>query len=112
MIEQNKLTTFQFNERIAETKSARNKLAINLDEVMSEVGRLEVNINDLEKALKDKEGPMMVCETRAHIRQERPNVEYCIDAPHVELRKEVQEIQGSISRYIDKFEVKTYKLCD
>jgi len=98
MIEQNQLTTFQFNERIAETKSARNKLAINLDDVMSEVGRLEVNINDLEKALKDKEGPMMVCETRAHIRQERPNVEYCIDAPHVELRKEVQEIQGSISR--------------
>ena len=100
MIEQNQLTTYQFNERIVETKNARNKLSLNLDEIMAEVGRLEVNINDLEKALKEKEGPMMVCETRSHIRQERPNVEYCVDAPHIELRKEVQEIQGNISRYI------------
>merc|ERR1712130_460693 len=98
MIEQNKLTSFQFKERVKETKIAKTQLTSHLDKVMGEISELEKNMKDLQEGIKNKEGPLMVSQTRQVMRQGRPNVEYCVDPPHSRLRRETAEIQGSIQR--------------
>ena len=100
MIEQNKLTSFQFKERVKETKIAKTQLTSHLDKVMGEISELEKNMKELQEGIKNKEGPLMVSQTRQVMRQGRPNVEYCVDPPHSRLRRETVEIQGSIQRYI------------
>ena len=100
MIDQNKLTSFQFNERIKETKTAKNNCTKQLDKVMAEIGELELNMSGLQDGITSKNGPLMVSETRRIIRQDRPSVEYCVDPPHLRLRKETAEIEHSISRFV------------
>ena len=104
MIEQNAVTTYQFKERIKETKLAKTNLAKHLDKVMTEIGNLEKNMIELQKGIENKDGPLMVSETRRAIRQERPNVEYCVDPPHTRLRAETAEIEQSILRYFVKLD--------
>ncbi len=48
-------------------------------QVCDEITSTEGNINDLKKAIKDKEDPMKVAQTRLHEREKRPNVELCRD---------------------------------
>ena len=48
-------------------------------QVVDEIGQTERNIADLKKAIKDKEDPMKVAQTRLHHREARPNVELCRD---------------------------------
>ena len=50
-----------------------------LQQVCDEIARTEGNIRDLKKAIKDKENPMKVAQTRLHTREYRPNVELCRD---------------------------------
>ena len=47
--------------------------------VCDEISATENNIADLKKAIKDKEDPMKVAQTRLHVRENRPNVELCRD---------------------------------
>ena len=49
-------------------------------QVVDEIGQTERNIADLKKAIKDKEDPMKVVQTRLHHREARPNVELCRDS--------------------------------
>ena len=48
-------------------------------QVVDEIKQTENNIADLKKAIKDKENPMKVAQTRLHHREARPNVELCRD---------------------------------
>ena len=48
-------------------------------QVCDEIAQTERNIADLKKAIKDKENPMKVAQTRLHSREFRPNVELCRD---------------------------------
>ena len=50
-----------------------------LSQVCDEISATENNIADLKKAIKDKENPMKVAQTRLHSREYRPNVELCRD---------------------------------
>ena len=50
-------------------------------QVCNDISIQEKLIADLKKAIKDKENPMKVAQTRLHTRQYRPNVELCRDPP-------------------------------
>ena len=61
MTEANRKTSFQFSERVKETKIAKKKMTNELDLVMKEVSELEKSILDLGQGIKAKEGSLMVC---------------------------------------------------
>ena len=50
-----------------------------LTQVCDDIVSTEKNIADIKKAIKDKENPMKVAQTRLHTREHRPNVELCRD---------------------------------
>ena len=62
---------------ISETQC--NVVVLRMFQVVDEIGQTERNIADLKKAIKDKEDPMKVAQTRLHHREARPNVELCRD---------------------------------
>jgi tektin-4 len=51
---------------------------------LDEIARQEVNIDELKKAIRDKEAPMKVAQTRLHDRSFRPGIELCRDVPHTQ----------------------------
>ncbi|XP_020820391.1 tektin-1 isoform X1 [Phascolarctos cinereus] len=87
--------------RIKETKDAKDKLATHLAKVMDEITSQENNIAALNKAILAKEGPAKVAQTRLESRSHRPNVELCRDVVQYCLIKEVQEITCNIGRLKD-----------
>ncbi|XP_078486230.1 tektin-1-like [Ciona intestinalis] len=87
-----------FRERVAETKKAKDKLEQHLDKVLGEISTMEKNIIELNKAIADKNGPMMVSQSRLGERTQRPNVELCRDPVQYRLIDEVNEIQRSIQQ--------------
>lgn len=54
-------------------------MSLNFQQVVDEIARTEKNIDALKQAIKDKEDPMKVAQTRLHVREFRPNVELCRD---------------------------------
>ncbi|CAJ0931623.1 unnamed protein product [Ranitomeya imitator] len=89
---------FALRRRVAETKDAKNKLEVHLTKVMDEISSQEKNIENLKKAIADKEGPIKVAQTRLETRTLRPNVEHCRDPVQYRLIGEVQEIATNIER--------------
>jgi tektin-4 len=55
-----------------------------LFKTLDEIARQENNINELKKAIKDKENPMKVAQTRLHDRSYRPGIELCRDPAHIQ----------------------------
>ncbi|XP_016144519.1 tektin-3-like [Sinocyclocheilus grahami] len=55
-------------------------------------------IEALKKAIRDKENPLKVAQTRLEERSRRPNVELCRDNPHHRLVTEVREIEDTIHK--------------
>lgn len=91
-----------FKNRVDEMQDAQNKLEENLKKVCDEINAVEKNIADLKKAIKDKEDPMKVAQTRLHLREARPNVELCRDPVQYNLVNEVNEIAGSVDALMQK----------
>ncbi|XP_073421814.1 tektin-1 isoform X1 [Dendrobates tinctorius] len=89
---------FALRRRVAETKDAKNKLEVHLTKVMDEISSQEKNIENLKKAIADKEGPIKVAQTRLETRMLRPNVEHCRDPVQYRLITEVQEIATNVER--------------
>uniref|UniRef100_H2Y543 Tektin n=1 Tax=Ciona savignyi TaxID=51511 RepID=H2Y543_CIOSA len=79
-----------FRERVTETKKAKDKLEQHLDKVLAEISTMEKNIVELNKAIADKSGPMMVSQSRLGERTQRPNVELCRDPVQYRLINEVK----------------------
>lgn len=53
-----------------------------LNQTLQEIFQTEMLIESLKKALKDKESPLKVAQTRLEERTRRPNIELCRDNPH------------------------------
>lgn len=87
-----------FVNGLKETKDARNKLADHLAKVMDEIASQEKNIEVLENAITQQEGPAKVAHTRLENRTYRPNVELCRDVAQYRLIREVQEIKHNVAR--------------
>lgn len=86
-----------FNKRIAECKDTKSKLEDHLNRVIAQIKEQEENIARLQKAIQDKEQPMMLAQTRLDTRTHRPNVELCRDPVQYRLIQEVHEIEGSVA---------------
>ncbi|KAM9426142.1 tektin-3 [Pholidichthys leucotaenia] len=87
-----------FTNRISETADAKNSLQTHLAKTLQEIFQTEMLIESLKKALKDKESPLKVAQTRLEERTHRPNIELCRDNPHHRLVSEVREIEDTIQK--------------
>jgi len=96
MTEQADQVDKNFNKRIAEMNEAKTKLEENLCKVVKQIKDQECNIENLEKAIRDKEDPLKVAQTRLYNRTYRPGVEMCRDPPQYHLVGEVNEICQSV----------------
>jgi len=102
MREQADAVDVAFQKRVEEVQDSKNKLEENLKKVCDDISATEANIADLKKAIKDKENPMKVAQTRLHTREFRPNVELCRDPVQYNLVNEVHEIAGSVDSLMQK----------
>ncbi|KAK9530114.1 hypothetical protein VZT92_011643 [Zoarces viviparus] len=87
-----------FTNRISETADAKNSLQTHLAKTLQEIFQTDMLIESLKKALRDKECPLKVAQTRLEERTRRPNVELCRDNPHHRLVGEVREIEDTIHK--------------
>jgi len=101
-----------FAKRIEETEKAKTKLEDHLAKVEGEIGDMEFNIHSLREAIKDKEAPMQVSQTRLDTRTQRPNIELCRDRVQYKLVNEVGEISYNISRLTDMLQESEASLKD
>lgn len=53
-----------------------------ITQTLQEIFQTEMLIESLKKALRDKDNPLKVAQTRLEERTRRPNVELCRDTPH------------------------------
>ncbi|KAL2078685.1 hypothetical protein ACEWY4_026370 [Coilia grayii] len=85
-----------FTSRISETADAKNSLQTHLAKTLQEIFQTEMLIESLKRAIKDKESPLKVAQTRLEERTRRPNVELCRDYPYHRLVGEVREIEDTM----------------
>lgn len=102
MREQCDTVDVNFTKRIEEMEDAKTKMEENLQKICDEITQMEKNIDVLRKAIRDKENPMKVSQTRLENRTYRPNVELCRDPVQYKLVGEVNEICQSIDALTEK----------
>ncbi|XP_027719021.1 tektin-4 [Vombatus ursinus] len=85
-----------FAKRCDEMEDAKHKLQYHLNKTLREISDQENNIASLKQAIKDKETPLKVAQTRLYQRAQRPNVDLCRDAAQFRLTSEVEELNMSI----------------
>ncbi|XP_061065383.1 tektin-4 [Eubalaena glacialis] len=85
-----------FGRRCEELEDARHKLEHHLRKTLQEIMDQEHNVAALKQAIRDKEAPLKVAQTRLYQRSHRPNVELCRDAVQFRLVSEVEELNLSL----------------
>ncbi|XP_036595624.1 tektin-4 isoform X2 [Trichosurus vulpecula] len=91
-----------FSKCCEELENAKQKLQHHLNRTLREISDQEKNIASLKQAIKDKETPLKVAQTRLYQRAKRSNVELCRDAVQFRLTSEVEELNMSIQALKDK----------
>ncbi|KAM5153090.1 tektin-4 [Mantella aurantiaca] len=93
-----------FAKRCEEVEDTKRKMENHLSKTLEEIGDQEKNIAALKQAIKDKEAPMKVAQTRLYERSYRPNVELCRDPVQLRLVSEVGELTESVEFLNQKLE--------
>uniref|UniRef100_A0A4W3JG24 Tektin n=1 Tax=Callorhinchus milii TaxID=7868 RepID=A0A4W3JG24_CALMI len=93
-----------FTHRISETANAKNKLQTHLAKTLQEIFQTEMTIQGIKRAIKDKEAPLKVAQTRLDERTRRPNVELCRDPVQHRLVNEVWTLDTSIQTLQQRLE--------
>ncbi|XP_004627973.1 tektin-4 [Octodon degus] len=93
-----------FARRCEELEDARHKLQYHLQKTLREITDQEQQIAALKQAIKDKEAPLRVAQTRLYQRSRRPNVELCRDAAQFRLLSEVEELNLSLTLLKEKLQ--------
>ncbi|KAM4025809.1 tektin-4 [Anomaloglossus baeobatrachus] len=93
-----------FAHRCEEVEDVKRKQEEHLMKILKEIGDQENNIAALKQAIKDKEAPMKVAQTRLYQRSYRPNVELCRDPVQFRLVGEVAELAESVEFLQQKLE--------
>ncbi|XP_059547800.1 tektin-4 [Myotis daubentonii] len=91
-----------FGRRLEELEDSRHKLEHHLNKALREIADQEHNIAELKQAIRDKELPLKVAQTRLYQRSQRPNVELCRDTAQFRLVSEVEELNRSLSALKEK----------
>ncbi|XP_018600977.2 tektin-3 [Scleropages formosus] len=94
-----------FTKRISETVDAKNNMQTHLAKTLQEIFQTETLIEALKKAIREKESPLKVAQTRLEERTRRPNVELCRDNPHHRLVSEVREIEDTVAQLRERLQV-------
>jgi len=89
-------TNFDFRKRHYEMKRAKEELEYQMKATRNEISDQELNIADMEAAIRAKENPLKLAETRLENRTFRPHVELCRDEPQDGLTMEVQALKDTI----------------
>ncbi|KAM7007565.1 tektin-4 [Passerculus sandwichensis] len=79
-----------FDSHCRELDDAKLRLENHLKQILKDIGDEEANIENLKKAIRDKEAFLKVAQTRLYDRSSRPNVELCRDEPQFRLVNEVE----------------------
>ncbi|VDN16374.1 unnamed protein product [Dibothriocephalus latus] len=74
-------TNWALKKRITEVRDAKGKLEEHLALTLKEISDMEDNITELKSAIRALSKPAAVTETRQNLRDVRPGVELCRDAP-------------------------------
>ncbi|XP_074775318.1 tektin-4 [Athene noctua] len=85
-----------FAKHCEELDNIKYKLEYHLKNILKEIGHQEANIAALKQAIKDKEAPVKVAQTRLYDRSFRPNVELCRDEAQFRLTSEVEALTEPI----------------
>ncbi|CAH6786184.1 tektin-3 [Phodopus roborovskii] len=85
-----------FTNRIAETADAKSKIHIHLSKTLQEIFQIEMAIESIKKAIKEKSAFLKVAQTRLDERTRRPNIELCRDMAQLRLVNEVYEVDDTI----------------
>ncbi|NWX51724.1 TEKT4 protein, partial [Steatornis caripensis] len=85
-----------FAKHCEELDDTKHKLEHHLKKTLEAIGDEEANIAALKQAIKDKEAPTKVVQTRLYDRSFRPNVELCRDEAQFRLISETKELTESI----------------
>ncbi|XP_005349932.1 tektin-3 [Microtus ochrogaster] len=85
-----------FTNRIAETADAKNKIHVHLSKTLQEIFQIEMTIESIKKAIKEKSAFLKVAQTRLDERTRRPNIELCRDTAQLRLVNEVYEVDDTI----------------
>lgn len=89
-------------KRCEELEDARHKLEYHLQKTLREITDQEHNVALLKQAIKGKEAPLKVAQTRLYQRSQRPNVELCRDIAQFRLTSEVEELNVSLKALKEK----------
>ncbi|XP_022092218.1 tektin-B1-like [Acanthaster planci] len=101
---QRQASEFALRKRIHEMEQAKDEDEWQKKNTEEEIAKQEKNIRDLERAIEDKQKPLMLAMTRLENRTYRPNVELCRDNAQYGLVGEVHEIQDSIKALQNKLQ--------
>ncbi|XP_006637103.2 tektin-4 [Lepisosteus oculatus] len=94
-----------FSQRCEEMNEAKVRLEQHLNQILEQIGGQEKNIVTLQQAIRDKEAPMKVAQSRLYQRSFRPNMELCRDSSQLRLVSEVGQITDSIEALKQKLEL-------
>jgi len=101
---QRKATEFALRKRLHEMEQAKDKDEWEKLNTEKEIAKQEKNIRDLERAIADKQNPLMLAMTQLENRTYRPNVELCRDNAQYGLVGQVNEIKDSIKNLEKKLQ--------
>ncbi|KAF8563325.1 hypothetical protein P879_11914, partial [Paragonimus westermani] len=97
------------SDRLVEAKiHLENQLKKTVDEITIQ----EKNIADLREAIRAKDDPLKVAQTRMHVRQFRPNKELCKDPAQESLVTEVDILTRSLDSLLQEAKRAEHKLKD
>ncbi|KAM5198288.1 tektin-4 isoform 1-T1 [Hipposideros larvatus] len=91
-----------YGRRCEELEDTRFKLKQHLHKTLCEITDQEHNVAALKQAIRDKEMPLKVAQTRLYQRSHRPNVELCRDNAQFRLVSEVEELNMSLMALREK----------
>ncbi|NXT74582.1 TEKT4 protein, partial [Zapornia atra] len=85
-----------FAKHCEELDDVKHKLEHHLKQILKQIGDQEANIAAFKQAIREKEAPLKVAQTRLYDRSFRPNVELCRDEAQVRLISEAEELTAFI----------------
>ncbi|KAM6250297.1 tektin-4 [Porphyrio hochstetteri] len=85
-----------FAKHCEELDYVKHKLEHHLKQILKQIGDQEANIAAFKQAIREKEAPLKVVQTRLYDRSFRPNIELCRDEAQVRLISEAEELTAFI----------------
>uniref|UniRef100_A0A0X3PE54 Tektin n=1 Tax=Schistocephalus solidus TaxID=70667 RepID=A0A0X3PE54_SCHSO len=86
-------TNWSLKKRITEVRDAKGKLEEHLALTLKEISDMEDNITELRSTIRALNKPAAVTETRQNLRDVRPGIELCRDAPFYRIIEQTTELR-------------------